>query len=108
MSEDATKKPKRTSKSGATAEMAAIEEEIATLIAAGKAVPRALEMKMLYCLARLEDDTKEKKDTYRQIAALRARDEKKGITASEVPKEVLAKIAEFRVRGLTPYHPAME
>lgn len=106
--DEALSEKKRTSKSGATAEMAAIEAEIATLIAAGKAVPRALEMKMLYCLARLETDTKEKKDTYRQIAALRARDEKKGITAADVPKEALMKIAEFKLKGITPYSMKME
>lgn len=108
MDELPSKKTKRTPKHSANAEMSAIETEIANLVAAGKAVPRALEMKMLYCLARLEDDTKEKKDTYRQIAALRARDEKKGITVADVPKEVLTKIAEFKARGLTPYHIKME
>ena len=92
----------------AKVEMASIEAEIAALVNAGRSVPRTLELKMLYCLARVQDDPKEKKETYRQIALLRERDAKKGITVADVPKAVLMKIAGFRAKGLTPYAPAME
>jgi len=102
------KRPTTRDARSAEVEMREIEAEISAIVTAGKPVPRALEMKMLYCLARVQDDPKEKKDTYRQIALLRAKDAKSGITAADVPKEVLQKIAEFKLKGITPYSVAME
>jgi len=92
----------------AVARMQRIQAEVQALVDGGKPVPRTLELKLLYALAAIQKDPKETKDTYRQIALLRAKDAKAGITAADVPKEVLMKIAEFKAKGITPYSPAME
>lgn len=87
---------------------AAIEAEVQKLLDAGKPVPRHLEIRLLSALAREQEDNKTKAMLYERIAKLRDRDEKAGLIVAEVPKEALAAIAGFKLRGITPYSPSME
>lgn len=81
----------------------AIEQDIARCIKEGKPIPPSLSMRVIYALAEEERDPKKKADLYIKAASL-----SKGQELASTPKSVLAKIAQFKMAGITPYHPSME
>lgn len=81
----------------------AIEKEIAECIKLGKPIPSSLSMKVVYALAEQESEPKKKADLYLKALSL-----SKGQELASTPKTVLAKIAQFKMAGITPYHPSME
>lgn len=81
----------------------AIEKEIGDCLRMGKPIPSSVSMRMIYALAEQEADPKKKADLYFKAAGM-----SKGLEIATTPKTVLAKIAQFKMAGITPYHPSME
>lgn len=94
------------SKTSVQADLIIVEDKIRRFVSKGQTVPTELERQWFYLLALSQDKRKDKAALLEKAMKMRDAGQEQ-FSIDDVPKDVLAKIADLKAAGITPYRPEM-
>lgn len=94
------------SKTSVQADLIIVEDKIRRFVSKGQPVPTELERQWFYLLALSQDKRKDKAALLEKAMKMRDAGQEQ-FSIDDVPKDVLAKIADLKAAGITPYRPEM-